>query len=154
MLFVDIDNTLANTNAELINLGIDISVYPSSIPASFWGDGFLFQKAKPIPTTIQLVKYLSQYFPLVYITARDTKYGMITLKWLSEQKMLPFGVLVFSNGKPKGEIIKGFDCSVIHLIEDSPEEIESVLSLKRKTHLYIPDWPYNRHIQGTRIKIL
>lgn len=153
IFFVDIDNTLANVNAQLVQLGIDTSFYPAKVPEGLWNEN-IFKYAEPIAPVINFVRAVNIHYEIVYLTARKEVYHEATLLWLKEHK-LPLSPIIHTNGRKKGEFIRLFSQTetVVGAIEDSPQEINSMRSAKKDLILYIPDWSYNRNLEGIRIKI-
>ncbi len=152
IIFVDIDNTLANTNAQLERLGIDISAYPANVPSELWSKD-IFKSAEPIEPVINFVNAIHPHYKIVYLTAREGIYHELTLHWL-EKNNLPIAPIVHTNGRDKGQFIQIFSSTekVVGAIEDSPHEINSMIDAKEDLLLFVPDWEYNRHLEkGIRI---
>ncbi len=136
IIAVDIDNTLANVNRELIRLGYSIKKYPAKLPRGFWEtkDGIrLLQNARPIPETVALINlFRDAGAEVIYGTARSPIMRDITESWL------------ISNGL-EGEVFYVHNKTLIEAdiyVEDSPQEIKRILKLGAK--VIVPEWPYNR----------
>ena len=153
IFFVDIDNTLANVNAQLEQLGIDTSIYPAKVPIELW-NADIFKYAAPIVPVINFVKAVHVHYEIAYLTARKGSHHEATLLWLKEHN-LPLSPIIHTHGREKGEFVHLFSQTetVVGAIEDSPQEIDSMRSAKNDLIMYIPDWAYNRDIEGIRIKI-
>lgn len=151
ILLVDLDNTLANTNGQLKKMGIDTGSYPAPVPEEIWNDGRIFLNAEPILPVISFVMAMHWFrYNILYLTARPEHTQWATEIWLFKNG-LPDAPIFHTQGKPKGEVVSSFS-NVWGAVEDSPNEITSLRSVKRNLEIFIPDWPYNRGVKGKRIK--
>lgn len=153
--FVDICNTIANVNEQLNLRGFQTDVYPSPIPAEAFTEE-LFRQAKPIWTSINLVKRLvDQGNSLVYLTARPERVREVTLQWLRAYD-LPVGPVIHTNGRLKGEMA----LELVHVnwiagaVEDSPQEIVGYVQAVPGIRLLVPDWQHNEGTKGIRIPLV
>jgi hypothetical protein len=153
VFIVDICNTLANVNSELGKRGMRTDLYPSPVPASLWEDTSIFSDAAPIETVTYFVRQIGKISSeIFYLTARPRSLSTITEAWLKKHQ-LPASPIIYTDGKSKGEYMNRL---VSHnqkaiVFEDSPNEIQSILTARSDSFLFIPDWTYNRHIDGHRI---
>ncbi|MFT9486776.1 MAG: hypothetical protein ACH0QD_05350 [Tepidibacillus sp.] len=155
IFFCDIDNTVANINIALESRGINTDIYPANVPTEVWEDLDIYKNALPITPIIRMVKDLSKDYKIVFLTARPNELFDITYFWL-EKWGLPNHSILHTNGRDKGQFVKIFELTekVIGFIEDSPQEIESIIAAKKDIVLYVPDWTYNKHIKvGKRIRV-
>ena len=155
IFFVDICNSLADVNSQLRNMGYRTDIYPVQIPAKVWADMSIFRNAHPIQSVCDFVKSLAGY-KLIYLTARPIEARESTLLWL-EKHGLPKAPLIHTNGRSKGEFVKAFsfdkNVAVVGAIEDSPHEIRNYTEVVPEMDLYIPQWEYNKHIDGKRLEV-
>lgn len=149
ILFVYICNTLANINEQLKKRGVRVDIYPSPVPSDLFNDTVIFKEARPIIPVINKVKELAKEFALIYLTARSTKIKVLNENWLISNG-LPPAPIIYTNGRRKGEF---FTSKVYGIVEDAPNEIQSVLAHRSDVEIFIPDWPYNRHFFGNRIML-
>ncbi|MGH2331798.1 hypothetical protein [Thermoanaerobacter mathranii] len=141
LVCVDIDNTLANVNAELKKLGYDISIYPNPyIDKNFWlnfeGQMLLFN-AEIIKTTSAIINSIYNNFDveIFFATARPLELIDITYAWLIKNNIL--SEIYFTQNKVQ------LDADIY--IEDDPVTIETLL--KNGKTVLIPRWKYNSHIE-------
>lgn len=158
LVFVDLDNTIFNTNKQLEVLGIDTNIYPAQISEVNVDWSAIFQQAEVIEPVKSFIHREYNDSLIVYLTARQEKWASLTLSRF-EKLDLPSGDMVFTNGKPKGIYARKYHLAFLKesyysgnvtLVEDSPHEIQSVLYHLPDTKLVVPDWIYNRHIVGER----
>lgn len=149
---VDLDNTVADTNALLAARGIDISCYPANVPDGIFVDGKIFSEAPLIRSIAMMVRILAAKTQVLYLTSRPSATKNITIDWLKKQN-LPNGRLIFTEGKSKGEWLKVFQLAgwvIDAIIEDAPAEIEDIRIVAPHALCYVPLWPYNAHMKGVR----
>jgi len=151
VIFVDLCNTVADINCELQKLGIDTIQYPAHTQEPIdWL--LLFSKAEPIDPVVSLVKELSREFNIIYLTARPIHSIAVSYHWIKKHG-LPQAPILHTRGRRKGKFVAHYGDRVVGMIEDSPEEIESVLEVNPGIELVIPDWNYNRQFKGKHIEI-
>lgn len=152
VVFVDVDNTLADLNTELKEKGYRTDIYPSPIPESVFTYIF-YALAYPILLVIEhVISLYKKGDEIVYITARLPEFDSVTKQWLRRHG-LPKGTLIHTHGKPKGPLVKEMGYKVIAAIDDSPLEIRSYVETFPDIEMYIPEWEYNTHIEGIKIPV-
>jgi antitoxin component YwqK of YwqJK toxin-antitoxin module len=141
LVCVDIDNTLANVNAELEKLGYDISIYPNPyIDKNFWLNfegQMLLLNAEIIKTTLAIISsiYTNFNIEIFFATTRPLDLIDITYAWLIKNNIL--SEVYFTQNKLQ------LDADIY--IEDDPAVIETLL--KNNKTVLVPRWEYNSHIE-------
>jgi hypothetical protein len=96
-----------------------------------------------------MVKDLSKWHKIMYLTARDASVGCVTAQWL-ETYGLPKVPIVHANGIPKAElavsIAKLKNLEIAGAIEDAPQEVIEYLRVLPKTEILVPAWEYNTEL--------
>jgi len=140
---IDIDNTLANVNAELISRGYDISQYPNpKLKDNFWktdhGKRILLD-AQPIKNTIRIAHTLiNMGANPIFATKRSTALTAITYKWFQKHIKPIWGKssVFYSQNK--------VSLNADIYFEDNPAEILEML--KAGKTVFTPTWSYNDSI--------
>jgi hypothetical protein len=141
---VDIDNTLANINAELKKMGYRIDRYPNKeLNRDFWfgydGQSAMI-KAKPITETLALTEYISaMQAEVVLATARHPALAKMTEDWLARYGLVYPVFYVHNKLLVEADVY----------IEDNPAEIKALLKADRS--VFVPEWPYNAGIRHKNI---
>ena len=100
---VDVDNTVANTNLELVRrFGLPLKKYPATqIPPEFFlsNEGMrLFQKTEPFPGAAEALNLFSELgYRIAYISSRPGDALFITVRWLQK------------HGFPADQVLCGLD---------------------------------------------
>jgi hypothetical protein len=141
---IDIDNTLANTNAELKRMGYCTDKYPNKkLNEDFWFgyDGqSAMVKAKPITETLSLAEYISaMQAEVVLATTRHPALAKITEDWLTRYRLVYPVFYVHNKLLIEADVY----------IEDNPAEIKTLLRADRP--VFIPEWPYNAGIRHKNV---
>lgn len=148
ILALDLCNTLADINAILSSIiPIDPNVYPApGVSEELFEDNpWLFSKAEPFEGASKVVSFLSDYWEVVYVTARPEWSKMLTRKWLKDNAF-PEGDIICT--KNKAGVVRKIGAFLA--IDDSPHEI---ISVGKFIPVCIPDYyNYNRGLQGKRFK--
>lgn len=146
---VDIDNTIANLNAELLRrYSISLNVYPSpELPEGFFAtpQGMeVLEQAEALPGAVEALRALSQWgHEIFYITSRPPLTMTLTRKWL-ESRNFPRGAINFV---PRGR--KAFyaqACNIDLFFEDDPREVAELAGVV--PWVCVPAWPYNARVGG------
>lgn len=135
----DIDNTLADTNREIMKrvAGFTESIFPFPLASDFFEmNPDVFAGAAAFDGAAEALQSLSRAGSMIiYVTARAPWFESLTRHWLR------------LNGFPEGRVICTSDKrSVIQeykpvfMVEDSPYEIERVNDL---VNVIVPAKPYN-----------
>lgn len=136
---LDVDNTIADTNAALLGFlpGIDIKKYPTpGITLEFFEHNpWIFTDTLPIKGAVEGVQYLSQYFEIMYLTARPKWAKGITCTWL-DRHGFPEGLVRCTDDKPDWINKLGVNLA----IDDSPKEI---IAISKQVPVFIFQQPYN-----------
>jgi uncharacterized HAD superfamily protein len=142
VLALDIDNSIADTNEALRGFlpGLDFTKYPTPgiTEEVFEQNPWIFTDALPIKGAAEGVNYLSQFWEIVYLTARPKWAEGITHTWLDKHEFPK--ALVECSGK-KTDYINKFNASLA--IDDSPKEI---LTISELIPVCIYDQPYNKEL--------
>lgn len=169
-LFVDIDNTIANTtetilneiknkyNIKEINTNFKrydmLDAFPQHLSVSIrqtlknlFSDIEIYKKIKPYYNSVNILRSVEKLFDNVnfcgYITSRENHLKDVTEKWL------------YINGFPEKEIIFSRDKTEIIekdnvvIVEDNPNIIENLQKLGVITVIF--SQTYNEHVSGIRI---
>lgn len=146
MVASDIDNTIANLSTPLKNRGVDVSIYPSSLPGDFWASEEalrMYYDAAPIPGAAALLQgLLKNLGGLVYITSRPAAAEFVTRRWLRTHGF-PDAPVYFVAGA-QGKIAAAESLSVALALEDDPAAVALYSAAGIK--VIMPDWPYNRAV--------
>lgn len=152
-LGVDIDNTVANLNEELVRrYNVSLEVYPSpDLPLGFFStqEGLeLLAQAKPLPGAAEVLRVLSRAgHEILYITSRPVLAINFTREWLKAWGF-PRGGIVFV---PRGFKKVFAACYGIDIFfEDDPGEALGLQEVG--TRVYMLEWPYNSNVEGVRIQ--
>ncbi|MFU0783686.1 MAG: hypothetical protein ACFWT2_11600 [Thermoanaerobacterium thermosaccharolyticum] len=143
LICCDIDNTLANVNAQLLKAGYDISQYPNpALNQDFWVSysGLeLLIKAQKIKNTCKILDVLEELgADIFFATSRDIRLKQLTRKWIDKQKIWNFHEIYFTASK---HIL---EADVY--IEDDREQISKLLSIGKP--VLIPSWTYNQGFEN------
>ncbi|MEG6569110.1 5' nucleotidase, NT5C type [Thermoanaerobacterium thermosaccharolyticum] len=135
----DIDNTLANVNAQLLKAGYDTSQYPNpALNDDFWTsyEGFeILIKAQKIKNTSKILDVLDELgADIFFATSRDMRLKELTRKWIEKNGIYNEHTIYFTATK---HILE----ADIY-IEDNPEQISKLLSIDKP--VLIPSWQYNQ----------
>lgn len=95
IIFVDICNTIANVNNQLVKRGFHTDIYPCEVPVHVWEDTLTFKEAEPIKPVIYFVTKLAAIGKIFYLTARSQKFHDVTSDWLRRHG-LPEGPIIFT----------------------------------------------------------
>ncbi|SFR12557.1 hypothetical protein [Desulfoscipio geothermicus] len=152
LIGVDIDNTIADTNHELIKrFGIKMESYPDpAVPVDFFKTKNclkLLARTKAFPVSAQILTAISRSGgQLVYVTSRPLITNFITHRWL-ELNGYPFGPVVYTTSDKKAEI--ACTNSFYAFFEDDP--LVAQLLLRSGVLVFLKDWPYNRDITASKL---
>lgn len=162
LFVIDIDNTLANTNQALKNLGYNVDIYPAPLPKNIFNSGTLFEELTPIHSNCTYIKDMindETHKQVIFLTARPKTptIEQVTIDWLIAHDLTDTNdpPLFFTNGKPKGQWLLDhyhiYHNDNIVVFEDAPHEIVNYLNLSKENNqnlsVYVPRWPYNQHIK-------
>ena len=139
----DIDNTLANVNAQLLKAGYNISQYPNpALNQDFWTsyEGLdILIKAQKIKNTSKILDVLDELgADIFFATSRNIRLKELTRKWIDKQKIWNFHEIYFTVSK---HILE----ADIY-IEDDPIQISKLLSIGKP--VLIPSWQYNQGFEN------
>jgi uncharacterized HAD superfamily protein len=150
---VDICNTIANVNAEILKCyHVSLDVYPfPELPAGFFSttEGLtLLARAKPLAGAVEVLKnYALHGHEIIYITSRPVIAANITREWLAVHGF-PRGSIVFL---PRGyKKVFAAHYGIGLFFEDDP--IEAAGLQEAVGQVYMPAWPYNRNVKGRYIQ--
>lgn len=151
-LGVDIDNTLADLNTELVKeYGISLEEYPArDLPTGFFSTDKgldLLAKAKPLQGAVEALRVFSRLGSEVfYITSRHPLTLGLTREWLKAWGF-PRGATVFlPRGRKK---LFASACCIDLFFEDDPEEAAQLQDVVNQ--VYVLAWPYNAGLGGPGI---
>ncbi|CEP67143.1 5'(3')-deoxyribonucleotidase [Moorella glycerini] len=152
-LGVDICNTIANVNAEILRrYDVSLEVYPfPELPPDFFSttEGLtLLARAKPLPGAVEVLGILSRLgHEIVYMTSRPILAIDLTREWLAAHGF-PRGSIVFL---PRGyKKVFAAHYGIGLFFEDDP--IEAAELQEAVGQVYMPAWPYNKNVKGRYIK--
>jgi hypothetical protein len=136
---VDIDNVVADVNAQLALKGYDISVYPNpELTYDFWRtyEGLdILYKARKIQSTCEILQALDNAGAEIYFaTGRDFALKELTESWLQNNGIWNGDEVYFSTSK------HFLDADIY--IEDDPFQIARIISTQKP--VIIPEWEYNK----------
>lgn len=143
-LAVDICNTLADLDSEIVKLGVvkaDCRQYEYPISSDwFMKNRQVFRNAKPIVGSVAAIQYISRIVDIIYLTARPMELNEVTKWWLR------------SYGYAAGELVHTCDkasyCNeygIFKAIDDSPYEINNYINGGVK--VLAPEKDYNEFYQ-------
>lgn len=143
LICCDIDNTLANVNAQLKKAGYDVSQYPNpELKEDFWTsyEGLdILIKAQKIKNTSKILDVLDELgADIFFATSRDIRLRELTKKWIEKNGIYNEHTIYFTATK---HILE----ADIY-IEDNPEQISKLLSIGKP--VLIPSWQYNQGFEG------
>lgn len=148
---VDIDNTVANTNLELVRrFGVHLKEYPSpEVPTQFFctGEGLrLLQRAEPFPRAAETLKTLADLgYHIAYTSTRPGDALFLTARWLQKHGFPAGRVLCGLTREEKAEVAAR-ELKAVAVFEDDP--LLAVTLLNKVPALWLKDWPYNRKLHG------
>ncbi|MDI6908023.1 MAG: hypothetical protein QMC81_11140 [Thermoanaerobacterales bacterium] len=146
---VDVCNTLANVNLELLRrFNIRMNEYPAPIEPEWFAssEGLrVLWAAEPFPgAAAALARLVRNGYRLVYVSSRPKEAEFITLRWLEFHGFPEAPLCLLPRGR---KVILSEKARVAAFFEDNPQEI---LTLKRAgVDVIVKDWPYNRAVQGS-----
>jgi len=152
---VDVDNTVANTNLELVRrFGVPLKKYPATIiPPEFFlsNEGMrLFQKAEPFPGAAEALKLFSELgYRVAYISSRPGDALFITVRWLQKYGFPADQVLCGLDRNGKVNVIKN-EFQAVAVFEDDPRLARQAL-VNGVPALWLKDWPYNRRLPPVKV---
>ncbi|OAT83486.1 LNS2 domain-containing protein [Desulfotomaculum copahuensis] len=150
---VDIDNTVANTNLELVRrFGIPLNKYPApQIPPKFFtsDEGMrLFQRSEPFPGAADALRLFSDLgYRVAYISSRPGNTMFLTVRWLKSHG--------FPVEQARDQVSCGLDqnrklemitkeLAAVAVFEDDPRMAR--YALVYGLTVWLKDWPYNRKL--------
>ena len=155
---VDIDNTVVNTNLELVRhfgqAGISVKEYPApEIPPEFFlsNEGLrLFQKAEPFPGAAEALKLFSELgYRVAYISSRPGAALFTTVRWLQKHGFPADQVLCGLDENGKIDTIKN-KLRAVAVFEDDPRVVKQAMAHGVQA-LWLKDWPYNRKLPLVKV---
>lgn len=153
-LAVDICNSLANINGQLakeIN-GYCYDKYPFPLPEKYFTSSAgmrVFRDAEPFSGTAEILSSLAELFGgIVYVTTRPPEAKFVTRRWLAKHGY-PKGDILFCKCEEKTSVY--ISLAPLLVIEDDPRVLETAKEALGAP-IIVPQWPYNRHIAGSRIQ--
>lgn len=151
-LGVDIDNTVANLNEDLVRrYNVSLDVYPSpDLPVGFFSteEGLeLLVRVKPLPGAAEVLRSLSRAgHEILYMTSRPVLAINFTREWLKAWGF-PRGGIVFV---PRGFKKMFAACYGIDVFfEDDPGEALGLQEVIGR--VYMLQWPYNKSVESQYI---
>ncbi len=146
----DVDNTVANTNLELIRMfNISLRKYPSpEVPPEFFcgGDECLqmFQKVEPFPNAAETLQTMAQLgYKIAYLSSRPVAALFITVRWLQKHGFPADQVLCGLDPAGKVEVVTK-ELKAVAAFEDDPLLVAALLD--KVPALWLKDWQYNRKL--------
>ncbi|MTI80027.1 MAG: hypothetical protein FH758_03940 [Firmicutes bacterium] len=153
-LGVDICNTIANVNLELLRRfeTITFEKYPfPEVPREFFftNDGLkTLWEAEPFPKAAQtLYKLNNKGCQIVYVTSRNRMCGFVTKRWL-EVHRFPKGPVFFVPQNEKAAFALKHDLKLF--LEDDPDTAKAMV--EAGIPVLLKDWQYNTHVQGQKLQ--
>lgn len=139
VLVFDVDNTLADTNREIMKrvAGFTETLYPFPLGSDFFDTNpGVFAGAAAFEGAADTLQRLSSAGSRIfYVTARSPWFESLTRHWL-RLNGFPDGVVICTSDKRSVvERVKP-----VYMVEDSPYEIERVIDL---VEVLVPAKPYN-----------
>ncbi|AEG15960.1 hypothetical protein Desku_2426 [Desulfofundulus kuznetsovii DSM 6115] len=145
---VDVDNTVANTNLELVRrFGVPLNKYPAPLPPGFFStqEGLkLLQRAEPFPRAAETLKTLADLgYRIAYISSRPGDALFLTVRWLQKHGFPADQVLCGLDRQGKAEVATK-ELQAVAVFEDDP--VLAAALLNKVPALWLKDWPYNRKL--------
>jgi hypothetical protein len=143
---VDIDNTVANTNLELVRrFGISLKKYPApEVPPGFFAsrEGMqMLQKVEPFPHAARALEVLADLgYRIAYISSRPGDALFATVRWLQVNGFPADQVVTGLVGDAKLDVIRELEPTAV--FEDDPIAVKMLVG--RVPAVWLKDWPYNR----------
>ncbi|RKO65731.1 hypothetical protein D7024_01270 [Desulfofundulus salinus] len=146
---VDVDNTVANTNLELVRrFGVSLKKYPApEVPPGFFctEEGLrLLQRAEPFPRAAETLKTLAELgYRIAYVSSRPGDALFLTVRWLQKHGFPADQVLCGLDRQGKAEVATK-ELQAVAVFEDDP--VLAAVLLAHVPALWLKDWPYNRKL--------
>lgn len=143
---VDIDNTVANTNLELVRrFGISLKKYPApEVPPGFFAsrEGLrLLQRAEPFPHAARALEVLAHLgYRIAYISSRPGDALFATVRWLQVHGFPADRVVTGLSRNAKVDAVRELEPAAV--FEDDPIAARTLAG--EVPAVWLKDWPYNR----------
>lgn len=155
LVAVDICNTIANVNLELLRyFRLDLEKYPHpAVPPEFFESGRgqeVFFKADPFPGAQEtLFELHKRGCRIEYVTSRPQSAKFVTKRWLTIHGF-PSGRIIFAGGpKEKADLVHRR--RYVLFFEDDPRVINELLALRCGVDILVKDWQYNRSLKQEQL---
>ncbi|MBO8129273.1 MAG: hypothetical protein H0Z39_08770 [Peptococcaceae bacterium] len=148
---VDVDNTVATTNLELVRrFDVSLKTYPSKLPPGFFDSREgrrVLQEVQPFPLAEKTLATLAGLgYRIAYVTCRSSDALFATIRWLQVHHFPVDQVVTISGDlaaarKEKLNVIRSLDPAAV--FEDDPWVAGN---LAGAFTVWLKDWPYNRKL--------